>query len=764
MRYEDERLLTGGGSYVDDVSAPGMLFGYVLRSPHAHARIVTVDTAAARAMPGVALVLTGEDYVASGYGALDQGKPNMRNRQGIPAFFPPRPPLAVGRVRFVGDAVAFVVAKTPDLAKDAAEAIDVAYEPLTANVSTEEVLARKAESLWPERLDNIAFVHEVGDEAAVDAAFARATHVVRHRIRISRVAACTMEPRGCVADYNAKDQRWTVQLGCQRLYTARAEYARIFDVPESALRLVAGDTGGSFGMKATGYPEHMLTVWASRQLARPVKWVATRGEALSADTQGRDNVIDAALALDADGKFLAVKVASTANVGAYPSFSPGGAATNNIGSLAGVYTTPNLFARVTGVYTNTTPIASYRGAGRPEAAYIMERLIDLAAHELGLDRVDLRRRNMIPTSALPYKTGLTYTYDSGEFEAVLDKALALADYAGFAQRRERSRAEGKLRGLGIACTIERAAGETREAVTVRVEPSGKLSVIAGTTDQGQGHKTMYREILSGRLGVPSDGIGVVEGDTDAIALGYGTGGSRVSALGGSAMVLAVDKIIAKGCKIAAHALEAAEADIEFIRGRFAVKGTDVGLSLAEVARLAQSAANLPPGLEPGLEELGHYVGLPNFPNGCHLCEVEIEPETGVVAIVRYTVVDDLGVVINPDIVHGQIQGGVTMGASQALIESTHYDPQSGQLLTGSFMDYCLPRSDLMHEPEIGGHHVPTPTNPLGVKGVGEAGTVGALPAVMNAVIHALSPLGIRHLDMPLTPERVWRAIRENQPL
>jgi carbon-monoxide dehydrogenase large subunit len=754
-RVEDPRLLRGGGRYVDDIVLPRMVRGHVLRSPHAHARIDAIDIAKAQAAPGVLLVLTGADYRAAGYRPLPMQRRPHRNALGVQPLFPPRLPLAHERVRFAGEGVAFVVAETQAQARDAAELIEVTYEPLPAATATQ---VGSAPAVWDERPDNVAFVHDAGNLAATEAAFARADRIVRQRLVITRVVASPMETRGCVAFYDANADEYTVHSGLQSAYGARANLAAILNEPETKFHVVVDDVGGSFGLKGV-YPEHVLVAWASRLLGRPVKWVADRSEAFVGDNHGRDNVSEAELALDKDGNFLAVRVATTANLGAYVSPNGSGPPTNNIGSIAGIYRTPALFVRVTGVFTHTCPTGPYRGAGRPEAAYVIERLVDRAARELGADPIELRRRNVIPATAMPFKTGLTFTYDSGDFAKSIEMAVALGDYGGFAARQAASQRAGKLRGLGIAAVVERATVVPGiESVEIRFNASGGVTVLAGTTENGQGHRTMYTQIVCDRLGVDPATVRVIEGDTRRLAFGSGTGGSRVSAMGGSAAVLAARKVIDKGRKIAAHALEAAEADLEFRNGSYVVAGTDRSIAMVEVAKLAFAPARLPPGLEPGLSETGtHRAAEENFPNGCHLCEVEIDPDTGVVAIVRYAVVDDVGTVINPHIVEGQVHGGIVQGAGQALMECVTYDA-SGQLLTGSFMDYAMPRGGDVCAIEGDSFSVPTETNLLGVKGVGEAGTVGALPAVINAVIDALSPLGVRELDMPATSERIWRAI------
>jgi carbon-monoxide dehydrogenase large subunit len=754
-RVEDPRLLRGGGRYVDDIVFPRMVRGHVLRSPHAHARIVAIDISRAKAAPGVLLVLTGEDYRAAGYRQLPITRRPHRNALGVEPFFPPRFPLARDVVRFVGDCVVFVVAETQAEARDAADLIEVTYEPLP---SATETKIGGAPAVWSERPDNVAFVHDAGNQATTDAAFAKADRIVRQRLVITRVMANPMETRGCVVFYDANADEYTVHSGVQSAYGARQNLAAILGESETKLHVVVDDVGGSFGLKGV-YPEHVLVAWASRLLARPVKWIADRSEAFVGDNHGRDNVSDVELALDTDGNFLGMRVSTTANLGAY--FSPNGSGppTNNIGSIAGIYRTPAIFVRVTGVFSHTCPTGPYRGAGRPEAAYVIERTVDFAARELGFDPVELRRRNTIPAAAMPFKTGLTFTYDSGDFARSIDMAVALADYQGAAARKATAARAGKLRGVGVAAIVERATGVPGvEAVEIRFAPTGGVTVLAGTTENGQGHRTMYTQIVCDRLGVDPAGVRVIEGDTRRLAFGSGTGGSRVSAMGGSAAVLASLKIVDKGRKIAAHALEAAEADIEFNDGAYVVAGTDRSLALTEVAKMAFAPARLPPGLEPGFSETGtHRAAAENYPNGCHICEVEIDTETGVVSIVRYAVVDDVGTVINPHIVEGQVQGGIVQGAGQALMESVTYD-QSGQLVTGSFMDYAMPRGRDMCAIESDSFSVPTKTNLLGVKGVGEAGTVGALPAVMNAVLDALAPLGIREFDMPASSERIWRAI------
>ena len=758
-RFEDPRLLRGGGRYVDDMVLPRMAFGHVLRSPHAHARICSIDTIAAKATPGVLAVLTGADWEVSGWGDLPSASGNRR-RDGSPAYRPHYPALAKDRVRWVGDHVAFVVAESTHQAADAAELIKVEYEPLPAVVSTSGALEPAAPRVWDDCPENISFVYLEGDKAATDAAFARAAHVVRGGFVINRVTAATMEPRGCIGDCNPAADHYTIYTTLQRTHGYRAELARqVLKVPESKVRVVAGDIGGSFGMKSAIYNEVALVLLASKLTGRPVKWTSTRSEAFLGDAQARDNVTEAELALDADGHFLGLRVKTIAAVGAYPQ-AGSNAFVNNLGTLAGVYRTPAVYADVTAVYTNTNPMRAYRGNGRPEAAYVIERMVDLAAAELGIDPIELRRRNMIPPEAMPFKSGLTFTYDCGEFEKSLDMALELADYAGFEARRAEARRHGKLRGFGISNTVERAAAGGFEAAEIRFDRSGTVTLLAGSITQGQGHETIYKQLLCDRFGIHPSQVHYVQGDTDKVAIGEGTGGSRSATLGGSAVYLATEKIIAKAKTIAASLLGADVDEISFDDGLFSAPRSNRRLTIGEIARDAFHPENLPEGMDLGLVASATFsCKEQNFPNGCHICELEIDAETGEVEIQRYSVVDDVGTVLNPLLLEGQIRGGIAQGVGQVLMEDIRFDPNSGQLLTGSFMDYAMPRADDLSAIICENNPVPTQTNPLGVKGAGEAGNVGALPAVANALVDALSPLGIRHIEMPATPETVWRAMR-----
>ncbi len=752
--------MRGGGRYVDDMVLPGMAFGYVLRSPHAHARIRAIDVTTAKAAPGVLAVLTGADWRASSWGDLPV--PGGLKRRGGRAGYRPRyPALVLDRARYVGDAVAFVVAETYHQAADAAELIAVDYDPLPAVTSTALASTDGAPLVFDDCDNNICFVHCAGDKAATDAAFARATHVVRQHFVINRVTAVTMEPRGSIGDYNAAEGRYTVYTTLQRTHPFRAELAQqILKVPENKVRVVAGDIGGSFGMKSAVYNEVALVLLASRLTGRPVKWVSTRSEAFLSDAQARDNVTEAELALDADGTFLGLRVKTIANMGAnLQTAAP--AFVGNLGTLAGVYRTPAIHADVTAVFTNTNPVRPYRGNGRPEAAYVIERLVDLAAGTLGIDPAELRRRNTIPPEAMPFRTGLTFTYDSGEFAKNLDMVLRLADADGFPARRREARARGKLRGLGLSNTIERAGAPSYEGAEIRFDRAGTLTLLCGAVSQGQGHETIFKQILCERLGLDPADIHYLQGDTDQVAFGEGTGGSRTATLGGSAVAAAADKVIAKARAIAAYALKADPAAVTFTDGVFSAPATNQTLTLPEVARLAAMPAKLPPGMEPGLVAAAIYRGeVENYPNGAHVCELEIDSETGEVEIVRYSVVDDVGTVLNPLLLYGQITGGVAQGVGQILREDIRFDADSGGLITGSFMDYAMPRASDLCAVAIKSNPVPTKTNPLGVKGAGEAGTVGAMPAVANALVDALSEFGVRHIAMPATAEVIWRAMRE----
>ncbi|MCS6931170.1 MAG: xanthine dehydrogenase family protein molybdopterin-binding subunit [Acetobacteraceae bacterium] len=761
-RVEDLRLLRGLGRYTDDLDLPGALHAVFVRSPYASARILAVDVSAALALPGVVAAYTGADL------AHLAPLPCLVPRQ-LPDGRPmPRPPyraLAVGAARHVGDPVAMVVAETRAAALDAAEAVAVEYDPLPAVTDPAEALSPDAPAVWPDLPDgNLAFRFALGDEAAVAAALARAAHVVSLDFRMSRITANPMEPRAALAEWDPGTERFTLRSGLQNPHGTRDALAAVFGVPAGSVRVISPDMGGGFGMRGQPTQEHVALLFAARALGRPVRWAATRTEAIQSDPHARDQTSTVELALDAEGHFLALRCRTVANMGAYLALMGPLPPTNNLGGLAGVYRTPAISAEVLGVFTHTQPTAPYRGAGRPEAIYALERAIDLAAVKLGLDRVEIRRRNLIPKEALPFRTGLVFTYDSGDFARGMEIALAAADWAGFPARRAEAAARGRLRGIGIANAIEISAGPPRtpqdEGAEIRFAPDGSATVLLGAHNHGQGHETVFRQMLSDMLGLPFHAVRIVMGDTDAVPYGRGTFGSRSIVAAGTALKEAADRIVARGRRIAAHLLEAAVEDIEFEAGRFRIAGTDRSLGFAEIARASVTPGALPKGEEGGL--IAAAIRTPQdatFPNGCHVCEAEVDPETGEVQVLRYVIADDVGTVINPLLMKGQLHGGVAQGLGQALLENVVFEPGSGQLLSASFMDYAMPRAADMPPVEILGNHHPTASNPLGAKGAGEAGTVGALPAVVSAVVDALSPLGVTHLDMPLTPLRVWQAIR-----
>ena len=756
-RFEDPRLIRGGGRYTDDIKLPGLVHGVVLRSPHAHAKIKSIDTAAAKAAPGVLVVLTAKDVKAAGYTDLPVPA-GLKRRDGSPMYKPHYPILAEDRVRWVGDYVAFVVAETVAPAQDAAELIRVDYEELPAVTSTAEAPGPGAPRVWEDCADNVCFVELIGDKDAVEAAFARAAHIVKHRFVINRVTAATMEPRGAVGDYNAADGRYTIYTPFQRPHPTRTELARVLKVPESKIRIITGDTGGSFGMKSPIFNETPLVLLASKLIGRPVKWISTRTEAFLSDAQARDNVTEAELALDKDGHFLALRVKTFAAIGAYLQHSMP-AFVLNAGTLAGVYRTPAIHVDITAVFSNTNPMRPYRGNGRPEAAYVIERMVDLAAAETGIDPAELRRRNYVPPAAMPFKTGLTFTYDSGEFEKNMDLAIELADRKGFKARKAEARKRGKLLGFGMSNTIERAGAPSTEGAEVRFDRSGSLILFSGSNSQGQGHETVFKQLVCDRLGIDPGEAQYIQGDTDQVFYGEGTGGSRSATLAGSAFHLATEKVVTKARAIAAHMLKVEESDLKFDDGVFSTNKTNRTLSVNEIAVASLDLANLPKGMEPGLFATAVYnAPVNNYPNGCHICELEIDLETGKVDITRYSVVDDFGTVLNPLLLHGQVHGGIAQGAGQALMENIHFD-DAGQLVTASFMDYAMPHAHDLCDMEVESNPVPTKTNPLGVKGAGEAGCVGALPAVTNALVDALSEFGVRHIEMPATPERIWRAMQ-----
>jgi carbon-monoxide dehydrogenase large subunit len=766
-RFEDKRLLSGNGRFQNDVNLLGQAHAVVLRSPHAHAAIRAIDLSAAQAAPGVLAIYTGDDLVAAGIGTM--GVPLQRKRpDGSPMFWRAHLGLAVGQVRYVGEPVAFIVAESLAQAKDAAELIDIDFDILPSVTDTAEAAAGE-HAVWDECPDNISNLFESGNKAATEAAFANAAHIVKRRYVISRVYAHFMEPRGAIGVWDPGEERYTLYADVQYPHRVRQALAtRIFKIPESRIRVISGDVGGGFGTKGWQYPEHRLVLFAARRLRRPVKWSCERSEAVLADEHARDNISDAELALDADSRFLGLRVKTFANVGAYISSERNLLATfSNVGTLTGVYDIPAAHVAVLAVMANTNGTAPYRGAGRPEATYVIERLIDDSARELGHDPVELRAKNLIPRDKIPYKSALGLNYDTGDFPANQKRVLELADWQGFPARREDARRRGKLRGIAIANPIEKAAGPGNEFAEIRFHPSGNLTLLMGSKNQGQGHETVFKQVLNERLGIDPAEVQYVDGDTDRVAFGIGTNGSRSTVIGGSALWMAADKIIAKGRRIAAHLLEAAEADIEFAvgdtGGNFAVAGTDRRISIAEVAKASFQVGRMPPGFEGGLFETGTFAPADNtYPNGSHVCEVEIDPETGQLEIPNYVVVDDVGTVVNPIGLKGQIHGGIMQGLGQAVMEQVVYDRESGQMLTGSFMDYAMPRADALGPIKVESNPCPTKLNPLGAKGAGEAGTVGALPVIVNAVLNALGPLGVKHIDMPATSARIWQAIRNSR--
>jgi carbon-monoxide dehydrogenase large subunit len=756
-RFEDPRLVQGRGNYTDDVQLPGMAYGVVVRSPHGHAKILSIDTVTAKVAPGVRAVITAADWKAAKLNDLPSHS-GLKRRDGSAMLKPRYPVLAEDRVRWVGDPVAFVVADTPAQALDAAELVQVDYEELPAVVSTAEAVKPGAPRVYDECPDNISFVELIGDKAATDAAFAKAAHVAKGSFVINRVTAAAMEPRGAVGVYLPAEDRYIAHSPVQRAHPYRNEIAKVLNVAESKVRVICIDVGGSFGMKTPVFNEAPLACYASKLIGRPVKWISTRTEAFLSDAQARDNVTEAELALDKDGHFLAMRVKTIAAIGAYlqnnmPAFI------FNAGTLAGVYRTPAMHVDITGVFTNTNPVRPYRGNGRPEAGYVIERMVDIAAADLGLDPTELRRRNYISPNQMPFKTALTFTYDCGEFEKNMDLALELADIKGFKQRRADSRKRGRLRGIGISNTIERAAAGGTEGAEVRFDRGGTATLFSGSVTAGQGHETVFKQLVCDRLGLNPDEVRYVQGDTDLVFYGEGTGGSRTSTMSSAAFTMATDKVIEKAKAIAAHALKVDAADVNFAEGVFSSPKTNRTMTIKEVAIDAANSAKIPEAMEPGLTGTAVYkAGKQNFPNGCHVCEVEIDGETGVVDIVRYSVVDDVGTVLNPLLLHGQIHGGVAQGAGQVLMEDIHFD-SSGQLVTASFMDYAMPHAHNLSDIEVESNPVPTKTNPLGTKGAGEAGNVGALPAVANAVVDALKEFGVKHIEMPATAERVWRAMQ-----
>jgi aerobic carbon-monoxide dehydrogenase large subunit len=759
-RKEDVRFITGTGRYTDDVALPRQVHAFFLRSPHAHAQILGIDTEAAKAAPGVLAVYTEAEVSAAGLGTI-QCTVALKNHDGTDYVSPERPLLALGRVRCIGEPVAMVVAESLADAKDAAELIEVTYEALPIVTDPIAAIEPGAPRLHDAAPDNVSMDWRLGDAAAVEAAFAKAKRIVTLDLAINRVVVMPMEARSVIGEYDEASGRYTVQLGSQGVMAQRRNLAKNLRVAEDKVRVLTRDVGGSFGMKGFDFPENNLVPWAARELGRPVKWASERQEAFISDSQGREQQVHAELALDENARFLAIRVDSLANVGAYlSSFSLIIPTVAGYRLLTGAYRIPAAHARVRCVFTNTVWVDAYRGAGRPETSYILERLVDTAALETGLARDEIRRRNFVPPEAMPYQTPMIALYDSGDFPRVMERALDFADWAGFAARRRDAKRRGKLRGIGMNFYLEVTANTPQEAADIRFTPEGRILMHVGAGPSGQGHETAFAQILEDRLGVPFDKIDFIHGDSDRLKQGAGTGGAKTLMLAGTALVDAAEKIVARGRKLAGHFLEAAEQDIEFRDGVFAIAGTDRRIHIMDLAQKTQGAKNLPGGVPATLDDTGYSTATKNtFPNGCHICEVEIDEETGSTVISRYALVDDFGRIVNPLIIEGQIHGGVVQGIGQALMEHALFD-ENGQLLTGSLMDYAMPRADDVPNVAVAYNNVPCTTNVLGIKGVGEAGSVGALGAVMNAVIDALSPLCIRHLDMPASPRRVWEAMRK----
>ncbi len=758
-RVEDRRFLTGQGRYVDDISLPGQCYGVTVLSPHAHARIKRLDVSKAKAAPGVLCVLAGADAVTEKLGSFtahlmpeDFGAP-----KGHRTF---QPVLVADKVRFVGDRVAFIVAETLSEARDAAEMVEVDYEPLPAVVNLEDAAKEGAPKVWEDcPQGNVGFRLMFGTKEATDAAFAKAKHVVELRLENNRLSPVAMEPRAAIGDYNAAEETYTLYTTSQNPHGVRMEMSHIFHVPENRIRVIAPDVGGGFGLKGNPFPDDALVLWATRRLRRPVKWVASRSESMLTDHCGREMVYYGELALDEHGRILALRARCLFQLGAYFVGAGLAAGAMSVRFIPEAYDFQTMHIVSQGLFTNTSQSGPYRGAGRPEAAYFMERLIEHAARVIGMDPAEIRRRNLIPPDKLPYATPTLWNYDSGEFQRLMDKCIELSDWKGYAARKKASQKEGKLRGHAVSYYIE-FGGIFNERMDLRFDPGGTLSILGGTHSHGQGHATVFAQLVHEWLGVPLEDIRYVQGDTAQVPIGRGTYGARSAMVGGNALKAASDAIIAKGKQLAAAMMEADTADIEFKDGQYRVVGTDKAITITEVAKAAYAPMGpLTDKFGVGLEASGSYsANPPSHPNGAHACELEVDPETGEVVVDRYFVVDDLGRVLNPLIVRGQIHGGVVQGLGQALLEHQVYDRQSGQLISGSFMDYGMPRADTMPNVEAELEEVPCKTNPLGVKGIGESGTIGAPPTVINAVIDALSPLGVDRLDMPATPLRVWQAI------
>jgi carbon-monoxide dehydrogenase large subunit len=777
-RREDYRFLTGQGTYTDDINRPGQLYAYLLRSPHANAKLSRIDTSAAAKAPGVVAVFTGQDMAKDEIGGLPCGW-LINSKDGSPMKEPPHPVLAIERVRHVGDPVAVVIADSLAQARDAAEKIAVDYAVEPAVVDVVAALKPGAPQVWPEAPGNVCYDWQLGDAAAVETAIGKAARVVKLDLVNNRLVPNAMEPRAAIGEYDRATGEHTLYTTSQNPHVIRLLMgAFVLHLPEAKLRVVAPDVGGGFGSKIYHYAEEAIVTWAAGKVRKPIKWTAERSESFMSDAHGRDHVTHVELALDKDAKFLALKVSTVANMGAYLSTFATCIPTYLYGTLlAGTYTTPAIYVETKAMFTNTVPVDAYRGAGRPEATFLLERIVDLAADELGMDPAELRRRNFIPANAFPYQTPVALQYDSGDYQTTLELAMKAAGYSEFEARRQEAARRGKLRGIGLATYIEAcgiapsavvgslgARAGLFESAAVRVHPTGSVTVLTGSHAHGQGHETTFAQVVSDHLGIPIESIEIVHGDTAKIPYGMGTYGSRSIAVGGSAIIKAMDKVIAKGRKIAAHLLEASEADVEFKDGNFTVAGTDRSKAFAEVALTAYVPHNFPhEDLEPGLDETAFYDPKNfTFPSGAHIAEIEIDPDTGRLEIVNFTASDDFGRIINPMIVAGQVHGGLAQGIGQAVLEGCVYDKETGQLLTGSYNDYAMPRADDLPSFALSTNVTLCTHNPLGVKGCGEAGAIGAPAAIANAVVDALKSLGVRHVEMPLTPERLWRTIQQHK--
>ena len=758
-RKEDDTLVRGKGKYTDDFNLQGQAYAWIVRSSHAHGILRGIDTSAARKMPGVLGVWTGTDLAAANYGPFTCGLP-LKNRDGSPLLQTNRTALMTDKVRYVGDPVAFVVAATLAQARDAGEAVVLDIEPLPAVTDPAEAAQPGAPQLYDHIPNNVALDYHYGDAAKVEAAFASAAHVTKLDITNTRVAVVAMEPRAALASYDKAGERYTIQVPTQGVAGNRANLAKNLKVPNEKVHLLTANVGGSFGMKNINYPEYMCILYAAKQLGRPVKWTDERSTSFLSDSHGRAQQIHAELALDAEGRFLAVRLSGYGNLGAYiTGVAPGPLSLNTGKNLASVYRTPLMTVDIKTVLTNTTLMGAYRGAGRPEANYYMERLIDRAADEMGINRLTLRKRNFIKPAQMPFSASSGVTYDSGDFQGVFNKALEISDHANFAKRKKESRKKGKLRGVAIGSYLEVTAPPGVELGKLVFEADGSVKLITGTLDYGQGHASAFAQVLCAQLGVPFEKVKLEQGDSDIVHTGNGTGGSRSITASSMAIIEASRLVIEKGKRAAAHLMEAAEGDIEFSNGSFTIAGTDRSIDIIELAKRMREG-KMPDGVPETLDVDHTSEPVPStFPNGCHVAEVEIDPDTGVVQIVRYTGVNDFGTIVNPMLVAGQLHGGVAQGIGQALMECVSYD-SSGQPITGSFMDYAMPRAEDIPMMEVGDHPVPAKSNPLGTKGCGEAGCAGSLVCIVNAVVDALSEYGIKHINMPLTPERVWRAIQD----